>query len=79
MYILSGWDFQGVLWKPNTIVSVNDTTHNIKNLDFLIQDVTFTLDQERQGERTRLVLVRPETYTAEEVPQREIDQVALSG
>lgn len=71
-YTLSGWDFNGALWKPNTLISVTDTTHNLKNEIYLVQDVNFTLDEKGQGERTRLVLVRPETYAAQEIPQTEL-------
>lgn len=59
-YTLRGWrQASGKLWKPNIVVPVDDDLNRIKG-DFLISEVTFTLDQ--SGQRVDLTVVPPEAY-----------------
>lgn len=58
---VAGWQAdEKELWRENRLVRTKIPQHSIDG-DMLIKEVSFTLD-DRTGEKTRLVLVRPDAY-----------------
>lgn len=62
---VEGWYApNGLLWKPNTIVTVESVTLGVPNgFDYLIKQVEFIY--EAGGKKTNLTLVPPQVYTGE--------------
>lgn len=60
--MVQGWETVegGELWMPNTLANCYLPPHRIDG-DMLIKEVSFTLD-DRGGEKTRLVVCRPDAY-----------------
>jgi len=66
-YSLNGWaEADGTLWAPNVIASVVDDLNRIKG-DFLVSEVSFSLDE--RGQITTLSLVPPEAFAL--IPEGE--------
>lgn len=67
VYTVRGYDVDGTLWRPNTVVSVRDGYHGIDG-DFLIGAVTYVADGE--GYRTRISIVTLDAYDIAGEPSR---------
>lgn len=65
----------GVLWEPNTIVTVRDPRYEIDG-EFLIVEVRFTLDN--NGTRTTLRMTAPEAYQPKKPPKKKTKKKGYS-
>lgn len=65
----------GLLWEPNTIVTVRDPRYEIDG-EFLIVEVRFTLDN--GGTRTTLRMTAPEAYQPKKPPKKKTKKKGYS-
>ena len=74
--LVQGWQAggDGALWRENQLVTC-DLPHHGVNGDMLIKEVMFTLD-DKNGEKTQLILVRPDAYQKQ--PDIEAEEIGVN-
>ena len=71
---VQGWEHEGGIWQPNSIVEVKDDWLGIgKDRNMLIAQTTHILDA--SGSRPELVLYRPAAFARIELPEPEEEEL----